>query len=237
MNLFNLLAIITTLPLIAAVDIELNPKTAPEVVLSTVSPNRIVFEQGDITGVHFDQDCFQAVLNEKTGEAFVTPKRENKTPSAITLTTSTGKSQTLNVVAKEVPGEIITIHNPKEIRREEPTAPIPLTTDYHSRTIQLLHDLLSYRTPKGYGVKELSYAKPFPLTLPLESTPLYFFEGPFDTLLLLSVENKSKVDIAIDAETLKSTEERWIFCPNRYIRPKQRALLIVCREKKEARHD
>ena len=213
--------------LFALTEIELDPKTTPEVVLSINSPNRITIEGGEITGVRFDQNRFQAVIDEKTGEVFITPHEECKVPSSITLRTSSGKSQTLNVVTQDVPGEVIYLYD-KSSKLEAPT--LPLTTDFHSKTIELINDLLAYKEPKGYGPKELKDTK-FPLAPPLESTPLYLYEGPFDTLLVLSVENRSNTRVLLDPHTLKSPQERWVFCQKTCLKEREKMLIIVCRHK------
>lgn len=217
-------------PLFALTELELDPKTAPEVTLSISSPNRITFEGGEITNVRFDQNRFQAVIDEKTGEVFITPHTEVAAPSSITLRTSSGKSQTLNVTAQEGPGEVIYLYDkdPK-VNPHSNVAP-QLTTDFHSKTVALLSDILSYKEPKGYGPKELKDAQ-FPLTPPLESIPLYLYEGPFDTLLVLSVENRSNSRILLDSSALKSPRERWIFCQKTCLKEREKMLMVVCRKK------
>jgi len=217
-------------PLFALTEIELDPKTTPEVVLSINSPNRIAFDGGEITSVRFDQNRFQAVIDEKTGEVFITPHAEVTTPSSITLRTSSGKSQTLNVTTQEGGGEVIYLYDKALKKTILGNGLFPLTTDYHTRTVELLNDILSYKEPKGYGPKELQEEK-FPLNPPLESTPLYLYEGPFDTLLVLSVENRSNNRVLLDPSTLKSPKERWVFCQKTCLKEREKMLMIVCHKK------
>jgi hypothetical protein len=217
-------------PLFALTEIELDPKTTPEVVLSISSPNRITFEGGEITNVRFDQNRFQAVIDEKTGEVFISPHAECTSPSSITLRTSNGKSQTLNATAQEGPGEVVYLYDKDAKAQAQANHTLPLSTDFHSKTIDLLNDILSYKQPKGYGPKELKETQ-FPLTLPLESTPLYLYEGPFDTLLVLSVENRSNTRILLDPNTLKSPRERWVFCQKTCLKEREKMLMVVCQSK------
>lgn len=223
-------AALCTSPLFALTEIELDPKTIPEAVLSISSPNRITFEGGEITNVRFDQNRFQAVIDEKTGEVFISPHAECGAPSSITLRTSSGKSQTINVTAQEGPGEVIYLYDKGSKMDLQTNQTLPLTTDFHSKTIGLLNDILSYKEPKGYGPKELKEAK-FPLSPPLESTPLYLYEGPFDTLLVLSVENRSNTRVLLDTNALKSPQERWVFCQKTCLKEREKMLMVVCRNK------
>ena len=215
-------------PLFALTEIKLNPKTTPEAVLSISSPNRITFEGGEITNVRFDQNRFQAVIDEKTGEVFISPYAECAVPSSITLRTSSGKSQTINVTAQEGPGEVIYLYDSKQ--EPEANQTLPLTTDFHSKTIELLNDILSHKEPKGYALKELKETT-FPLSPPLESTPLYLYEGPFDTLLVLSIENRSNTRVLLDTSSLKSPKERWVFCQKNCLKESEKMLMIVCQNK------
>ena len=223
-------AALCTSPLFALTEIKLDPKTTPEVVLSTSSPNRITLEGGEITNVRFDQNRFQAVIDEKTGEVFISPYAECHAPSSITLRTSSGKSQTLNAIAQEGPGEVVYLYDKDSKLDAQASQTLPLTTDFHSKTIELINDILSYKEPKGYGPKELKETQ-FPLSPPLESTPLYFYEGPFDTLLVLSVENRSNTRVLIDTNTLKSPRERWVFSQKTCLKEREKMLMVVCRSK------
>ncbi|CCB87837.1 type-F conjugative transfer system secretin TraK [Simkania negevensis] len=223
-------AALSASPLLALTEVEFDPKTTPEVALSISSPNRITFEGGEITNVRFDQNRFQAAIDEKTGEVFISPLAEIVIPSSITLRTSSGKSQTLNVTAQEGPGEVVYLCEKSHQTKTSTNQVLPLSTDFHSKTIELLNDILSYKEPKGYGPKELKNEQ-FPLTPPLESTPIYLYEGPFDTLLVLSVENRSNNRVLLDLATLKSPQERWVFCQKNCLKEREKMLMVICRDK------
>ncbi len=236
-SLCGLLAISQTV--FGLVEIEMNPKTAPEVVFSLTSPNRITCSEGSITGMHFDENRFQGAINERTGEAFLTPRRELQAPSMVSLTTSFGETQSLLVNVKEAKGEIVVLKRSKEVKKEALKADAlpPLSTDYHSKTIKMLEAILDYKQPPGFAVRDPQKIPAFPVESPLNIEPLFFYEGPFDAIFVFSLENPSKKPLSINTRAMKSPGERWVFCPHRWLRSGEKTLLIVCREAKEESRD
>jgi len=225
------IAIFLFLPLFsltALVEETIDPKSAPCVLLSTTAPNRIAFEGGSISDIIFDESKFHSFLHQKSGQAFLTPLKEmEEVPTTITIVTSSGDVQTLQVLAKPSPGEIVILKE-RETDSLEPLE--SLSYNYHAPTVDLLNDLLHGGVPKGYG-NVTPLGCPFALPPPFCVTPLRQVEGPFEEMTVLEICNGSKRIEHLEPEQLKRPGDLWCFLSKRHLEPKEKTIAIICTKK------
>lgn len=215
------------LTLCALVESTIDPKTSLKVTLSTTSPNRIMFEDGAIVDLILDQEKFQSILHQKSGQAFLSPKSEIKEhPTSVTVMTSTGDTQTISVLAEPGPGEIILLkERTNQLSNEE-----PLSSDYHSGTIDFLNQILSGHIPRGYGTRTLKQ-NPFPAQKDLAIKKLRLLEGPFEEILILEIANTTKKPKIIEIAQIKKQEDLWAFIANPHLDPREKTLAIISSKK------
>ena len=95
-------------------------------------------------------------------------------------------------------------------KKEETKEETSISTDYHSKTILLLSKVLSGQAPEGYGVRDvyemdlngMKWTLMVLKTL-LRAQAIKAFEGPFETLFLFKISNRSRGPASIDKNTLK----------------------------------
>jgi len=216
-----------SLPLSALVEANIDPKSAIEITFSTTAPNRIMFEGGAITDVVFDENKFQSFLHQKTGQAFLTPLNEIKEhPTSITVMTSSGDAQTIQVLAQPGPGEIVILKEQHSIssKKEE------LSSDYHSPTIEFLNDLLCGNIPYGYGVRS-TQEESFPLDAPFIARSLRMLEGPFEEIRVVELQNRSKKTEPLNSSSLKRPNDLWVFLSKTHLEPGEKTIAIIAMKK------
>jgi len=227
LKFFFLSALIGLTTLTAVVEEILDPKSSIEVTLSTTSPNRIMVEEGVITDVIFDENKFQSFIHQKTGQAFLSSLKEIKEcPTSMTIITGSGEAQTFQVFAEPKPGEIIILKE-KELassKKEE------LSSDYHSPTVSFLNDLLWGNIPPGYVVRPIQEEN-FSLESPFAGRVLRTLEGPFEEILVLEVQNRSKRVETLKPSSLKSSNDLWVFLSKIHLEPGEKTTAIISKSK------
>lgn len=215
-------------PLYALVEEVVDTKSSVEVTLSTTSPNRIMFEGGSITDMVLDENKFHSFLHQKTGQAFLTPLEEMKdNPTSVTVITSSGDAQTLSISAMPMPGEVIVLKEASsDVSKSE-----PLSSDYHSSTIEFLNDILMGKVPQGYGVRSLE-GRSFSLEDPFSSKLIRLLEGPFEEIMVVEIENRSKKGIPLDVNRLKATEDLWVFVSQSFLDSGEKTLALIATKKR-----
>ncbi len=221
------LALMRAVSLNALVEDTLDPKTSLTVTLSTTAPNRISFEGGAIVDVILDENKFQSMLHQKTGQAFLTPLKEIKEhPTSVTVMTSSGDSQTLSVFAEAGAAEIVVLKD-REISISKPEE---LSTDTHSPTVEFLNQLIEGAIPPGYGVCVLPSAV-VQLDSPIKARPLRLLEGPFERILVMEIHNPAKKQVVIHHSSLKKPNDLWAFLPKTHLEPGETTLAMISTKK------
>ena len=216
-----------TIPLSALVEQTIDPKSALELTFSTTSPNRIMFEGGSIVDVILDENKFQSFLHQKTGQAFLTPLNEmSELPTSVTIMTSSGDAQTLSILAKPGPGEIVVLKEKQNV----PSKQEELSSDYHSPTVDFLNSILWGTIPHGYGIRPLEGVT-FPIEAPFKAKSLRLLEGPFEEILVIEVSNSSKKVEALSPSTLKRRNDLWVFLSKTHLEPGEKTLAIISTKK------
>ena len=226
-RLLLLAAFGATLEISALVEHRIDPKTAPQISFSSTSPNRISCEEGSIVDMVYDQNRFSGFIHQKTGQAFVTPLlTESDEPSSITLITSFGESQTIQVVSQPGSGEIVVLKGKPEAKEEQ-----ILTTDYHSQTISFLNALLCGETPYGYGDCAHAQNRELKLKQPFKHERIKTLEGPFEIIHVYQVENASKRPQTLSLSSSKESQDVWVFQEKKDLFPGEKILAIISSKK------
>lgn len=139
-----------------------------------------------------------------------------------------GEIQTFIVSSREGPGELVIL---REDEKEGGLSETPLSIDYHSPTVELLSKVLAGKAPEGYGVRDVSEMDLRGVLDPLRSTALKAFEGPFETLFLFEISNRSRRPVSIDKNTLKREGDLWVFVPKETLLPGETLSCIIATQK------
>ena len=208
--------------------IELQPSKAFEITLSTTSPNRFICEDGSIVDVVFDESKFDSLIHHKTGEAFISAKKEiDQLPSSVTLVLSSGESQTFQVFANQGPGEIISIRSAKKMCEEKRE----LTSDYHSYTVEFLNTIMDGRVPYGYGILEPSTEDLLSLQDPLSVQTIRVLEGPFEKIVITEITNSAKGITKLNLEDIRKAGKQWVFLSKKEMVAGETILCITSQRK------
>ena len=213
----------------ATTKIELDREKTVEIILSHDDVNRFSVENGVIVDSISDATHLKTTLHPKTGSAFVfvTSKKALEKPVSLSLTTGCGEIQTFVVSTREGAGELVILTPTLEKEREEN----PLSTDYHSNTIDLLNRALAGKAPEGYGEREISTIDLLRVPEPLISKAIKAFEGPFDTLFLFEVSNSSRRPASLSTSSLKREGDLWVFLPKTSLLPGEVLPCIIATQK------
>ena len=200
-----------------------------EIQISYEDVNRISVEDGAIVDLIFDKSKLKATLHPSTGSAFVcvTKGKNLEKPASLSITTGSGEIQTFVISTREGAGEVVILKPMPETFDQE----VSLSTDYHSHTIDLLGKVLSGKHPEGYGVRDVSEMDLLSAPDPLKAKALKAFEGPFDTLFLFEIFNRSRRPVSIDKNALKREGDLWVFLPKETLIPGETIFCIISTQK------
>jgi len=230
LQLLSVLTFFATMPCAEALTkVEINPKKAIEIQISHEDVNRFSVEEGSIVDFIGDKKKIHSTLYPATGAAFVYVSKGQKLekPTSISITTGSGEIQTFIVSSREGAGELVVLSEKKEETKEETS----LSTDYHSNTILLLSKVLSGQAPEGYGVRGVSEMDLNGIKDPLRAQAIKAFEGPFETLFLFKISNRSRRPASIDKNTLKREGDLWVFIPKETLLPGETLSCIIATQK------
>ena len=213
----------------ATTKVEIDPEKTIEIVLSHEDINRFSVEDGVIVDTVSDANQLKAKLHPKTGSAFVSiaNKQVLEKPVSFSLTTGCGEIQTFVVSTREGAGELVILQSAPSKEKEEN----PLTTDYHSNTIELLNCALAGHSPEGYGERELHTVDLLGVPSPLTSKAVKAFEGPFDTLFLFEISNPSRRPASISTNALKREGDLWVFLSKTTLIPGEKVPCLIATKK------
>ena len=213
----------------ATTKIELDREKTIEIVLSYEDVNRFSVEDGVIVDSVSDATHLKTTLHPKTGSAFVsiTSKKALEKPVSLSLTTGCGEIQTFVVSTREGAGELVVLKPSLEKEKAEN----PLSTDYHSNTIELLSRALSGKSPDGYGEREIHTIDLLGVPNPLTSKAIKAFEGPFDTLFLFEISNPSRRPVSLSSSSLKREGDLWVFLSKTSLLPGESLPCIIATQK------
>ena len=208
----------------------LDPQKAIEIQISHEDVNRFSLEDGAIVDFVADKNKIHSNLHPTTGSAFVyvSKKQKLEKPVSVSITTGSGEIQTFIVSSREGPGELVIL---KEDEKKGGLLDTLLTTDYHSSTVELLSKVLNVKAPEGYGIRDVSEMDLTGVKDPLRAKALKAFEGPFETLFLFEIANRSRRPVSIDKNTLKREGDLWIFVPKETILPGETLSCIIATQK------
>lgn len=229
-QIFSMLAFLASIPgLHALTKVDLNSESAIEIQISHEDVNRFSVEEGAIVDFVGDKNKIKATLHPATGSAFVYVSKGQRLekPASISLTTGRGEIQTFIVSSREGAGELVVLAEKKEELNEETS----LSIDYHSNTILLLSSVLSGKAPEGYGVRDVSEMDLRGVSEPLKAKALKAFEGPFETLFLFEIYNRSRRPASIDKTMLSREGDLWVFLPKETLLPGETVSCIISTKK------
>ena len=221
--------LIQSASLSATTKVEIDPEKAVEIVLSYEDINRFSVEDGVIVDTVSDANQLKAKLHPKTGSAFVSilNKEALEKPVSLSLTTGCGEIQTFVVSTREGAGELVVLKPSLEKERAEN----PLSTDYHSNTIEFLNRALAGKSPEGYGEREIHTIDLLGVPDPLTSKAIKAFEGPFDTLFLFEISNPSRRPVSLSTSSLKREGDLWVFLSKTSLLPGEALPCIIATQK------
>ena len=216
-----------TFPLFGLIEQIIDPTSAPVVSFSTTSPNRVIYDGGAIVDLIFDESKFESFLHQKTGQVFISVKKEIKDiPTSITFITNGGESQTIQVYAKTGPGEIILLKDKENIQIKK-----EISTDYHSHSVDFLNTILAGGTPYGYGVRSVTSEDTLFIPSPFEAKAIIVYEGPFETILVAEIQNKSRQPEPLKVSTIKRPSDLWVFLTKTDLHPGEKILSLTATKK------
>ena len=230
-QVLSMLAFLTSIASAHALTKEtLDLEKAIEIQISHEDVNRFSVEDGAIVDFVADKNKIRSNLHPATGSAFVYISKGQKLekPVSVSITTGSGEIQTFIVSSREGPGELVIL---REDEKEGGLSETPLSIDYHSPTVELLSKVLAGKAPEGYGVRDVSEMDLRGVLDPLRSTALKAFEGPFETLFLFEISNRSRRPVSIDKNTLKREGDLWVFVPKETLLPGETLSCIIATQK------
>lgn len=201
-----------------------------DVVLSRYSHNRISWEKGEIMSVIGDSTIFSVEINPKIGQAFVHVLRDlTSQPATLTIVSFTGLVQDLLIRSELKPSTHISI---RETQEEEESF-TKTYVNFHTQTIDFLNDILENKIPFGYGQRPLQDSDKLTFPSPLEAEILKVLEGPFETIIVCYLTNAGRQPIRLYPNTLKRSEDSWVFLNARKLGHKEGTFCILSRPRED----
>ena len=180
-----------------------------------------------ITG---DSTLFAVEINPKIGQAFVHVLRDlTAYPATLTVVSSTGLVQDLFVRSIEKPSTHVSIREPQEEEEDFTSTYV----DFHAQTIEFLNDILDNKIPFGYGQRLIQDSDKLILPSPLEVKVIKALDGPFETIVIYHLTNMGRQSIRLNPNTLKRSEDSWIFLNARELDYREGTLCILAKPKEE----
>jgi hypothetical protein len=209
---------------------EFKQEKSIDVVFSRHSHNRISWERGSIISITGDSTLFAVEINPKIGQAFVHVLRDlTVQPATLTVISSTGLVQDLLVRSLEKPSTHISIRESQEEEEDFTSTYV----DFHTQTIEFLNDILENKIPFGYGQRSIQDSDKLSLPSPLEVKIIKALNGPFETIVIYHLTNMGRQSIRLNPNTLKRSEDSWVFLNARELDYREGTLCILAKPKEE----
>lgn len=204
----------------------IDEKNIIEVAFSPTSHNRISVKDGHIVKIHGDGNTFSVNIDQVTGNAFVTMKKElEKDKSAVlTVVTDSGAIQDLLINSAGKLGEHLVLKESDEFQEDENAAKPEY---FHKNTVDLFNTILSDKVPIGYGWRELSKKDDLVLPSPLSVKTIKAYEGPFEIIVVYKITNTGKKTVSISPELLKNKENSWVFLNIQQLDQNQESICLI----------
>ena len=196
------------------------------VQFSHKSHNRIGIEDGAVTKIIGDNGLFSVTIDQTTGQAFVTLNQAIEEQSTLTVVSSTGAIQDLNVVSKDGPGQYLLLEDAQSCDDEYMDS-----VNFQAMAVDFLNRILIGDTPIGYGVRDLSPDDVLVLPNPLATQAVKALEGPLDDIVIYKISNHGKTPVFLRPEAIKKAHQSWVFLTGHELTRGTTVYCVVCSPK------
>lgn len=191
--------------------------------LSSRHHNRIALSQGHIIKVIFPESDISVRLEEESGQVFVQAMRNEIQPTTVSLVTDNGVVQDLELDFTNKSSEILILNVPTELDECSDKNDI-----FNQDIADTLDQILSGQAPNGYSSYEED-CEEILIRKGIYATKKAKFVGPFQTLYLWEVQNKSPFKKQVCEMDLNFEGTIWVYLAKSCLGCKEKTIAITAK--------
>jgi hypothetical protein len=208
-SICSLLGVLSlSVPSYALVEHEINTKHPLKCSFSLNNQNRIIVSQGAVMKVIAPKDKFLIQIEENSGQAFILPYYDQAGSVTISVITTSGAVQDLEVDFKEQSSQVVFLKEKKS--QNEEGSPHKVQENKESLYAQQLSDFLLGNRVEGFVQGNLD-GEEFLRTKGIEYSLKKKLESQKEAIVLLEAKNISKKPIKLIPKELSISMDNWIF--------------------------
>ena len=214
-------------PLMAALFSPMNGIHPLSCEFSLEHHNRIFIEEGKIKKIIYPEEKLAVRLEETSGQAFIQARQAHVDTVLLTVISSEGAVQDVEITFKSVPSQVVALRAPLESLPDrysnyvEESPPL-ITCDPSTLVTQILRG----ETPEGYR-SILTPQSSWKIRSGVEATLIGCLEGSGENLFLYRLHNARLWSKCVSEKNFSCASPSWVYVQENKIPPKQTTLAIV----------
>lgn len=210
-----LLLLLSSLKLDAAAEIfQIDEEQSYLCSFSFTEPNRISIEGGAIKKVFFHEGDLSVVLDEESGQVFVSPSKHDAKVATLCVLSDQKKMQNLQIAFEDRDAGIVILKEKKQ----------------KSSILSTVEQIFAGQVPKDYEL----FKKKLPANKGVKG--VYFrclraLENEQEILFVWELSNLSRKVLQINEEALKTAKDEYYLVQKTRLQPSEKTLAISARKK------
>lgn len=201
-----------------------------KVTFSKDHQNRILLEDGFVKKVIAPQSTFSIQIERESGQVFVHSVRDAGKPVVLSVITSNGFVQDIEVTMEEKTSEVVVLKEPEPFSLDE-----SCSTNAQKpciKIISIIQDVRKGKIPKGFARRDIKEEE----VKPEQSKNLYLipqnaFESPYMMITQYKAFNQDQETIEIEESRLSEKDTVWIFVEQTTLKSGECTPVFICRRK------
>ncbi|MGE3556309.1 MAG: type-F conjugative transfer system secretin TraK [Candidatus Obscuribacterales bacterium] len=222
--LLSLLLAGASLPLSAAVFFEVDSAEVKTCTFSSRYHNRIGLSSGKIKKVICPEGHLAISMEEESGQAFIQALPHSPNPAILSVVTSDGIVQDLQIAFEEKPTEVVILSPPAPAEQQVNQAATPSSPLL--RLSHTINEILKKQCPADCSWKPL-YGHPCKLPSKACLTPCYALFGPEGEIRVFRLRNPTKRTILVREHQLSFRGGEWVYIEEPSLAPGQSTRVLV----------
>lgn len=213
-------------PLQGTVFLDLNPTELISCTLSSEHHNRMVISGKRIKKVIYPDKALLVKIEDETGQVYLESMVEDLQNVTVSLITTDGIAQDLELHFAERSSEIVILQVPeeKEMPNDENAKQIQTSNEYFITC--LVNEIVAGRVPDGYGVVD-QQGKPWCVGYGVSAQKIYELLGNGQTIHVMCVQNKSNRKKCLHESLFQCPGVEWIYLDRHQLKPGEKTFAII----------
>jgi hypothetical protein len=188
---------------------------------SSIHHNRILIEGGRVQKLIFPQEQLYVCLEEESGQAFIQSKEHSDTSITVSVVTSKGLVQDIEIFFKDIPAEIVILQERHALEATKPPC-----IDFGSMVHEKIKAIASGAVPAGFVAAPFA-GKSWNPKYGLKAHTFLKLTDYQETLFVFEITNKSTGKKCILESDIHCNRMRWVYLERNIIRPGQTIMGVI----------